>query len=145
MYLLCFAGETKQLEHNENSGCVQIRAEVFKVFRRQPFLTLLCEKPQHPHNTQKSTQNKQCKPNKCITSESWSLFLRPNSQFEVYLNVGTVFYLLCTYYTQHLTMQPNLVKYLNICSTSKEGVTSAPLMYIVQVKFMPGFTQHLQP
>jgi len=46
---------------------------------------------------------------------------------------------------QHLAMQPILVKYFNICSASREGVTHMPLLYIVEVKFMPRYTQVLQP
>ena len=32
-YLLCTAREAKQLEHNDNFGSVQIRADVFTVFK----------------------------------------------------------------------------------------------------------------
>lgn len=61
----------------------------------------------------------------------------------MYLNDGTVIDLLCTYGTQRLVMQPTLVKYLNIFSTSGEGVTHEPPMYSVEGKFKPGYTQHL--
>lgn len=82
--------------------------------------------------------------NKCTIREAWSLLLRPTSHSKVYLNAGPVIYLLCTYGIQHLEMQQSLAKYLNIFSTSGDGVTHKPLMYHVEVKFKPRYTQHFQ-
>lgn len=80
---------------------------------------------------------------KCTIREAWSLLSRPTSHSKVYLKARPVIDL-HTYSIQHLVMQQNLAKYLNIFSTSGGGVTHKPLMYHVEVKFKPRYTQYLQ-